>query len=278
MKNILSSLFALAAALAFSAPAVAASQLILGVFPYLSPARLIELHLPLRGAVAAALSRPVEMVTAPDFPSFVERTRNGAYDVILTAPHMGRLAETRDGYVPIVMSGYRVSGVFLVPKGSAIGSLADLRGKTLMAPEPYTIVYQMAAAELGKQGLEPGKTLRVLHSHTHNNALGAPLRGEADASVVGSLVWKSTYADTRLGLRPIGATAEMPGLVVLARKMRLSPSDMESLRRALLAFHATAEGARYLAATGLKRFLEVDATAMASLDPYMGVFQRERHD
>ena len=68
------------------------TPLTLGVFPYVSPVQLAAFHAPLKDYLTKSLGRPVTLVTAPDFNSFVDRTRDGQYDIIFTAPHLGRLA------------------------------------------------------------------------------------------------------------------------------------------------------------------------------------------
>ncbi len=90
-------------------PSALASEntpLTLGVFPYVTPAQLASFHTPLKDYLAKSLQRPVSLVTAPDFDSFVDRTRKGQYDIIITAPHLGRLAETRDSYKRLAQTGH----------------------------------------------------------------------------------------------------------------------------------------------------------------------------
>lgn len=129
-----------------SFPAFAAEKppLVLGLFPYVTPVQLAQFHTPLKDYLARKLDRPVTLVTAPDFMSFVERTREGQYDPIITAPHLGRLAETCDGYQRLAQTGHTVQGIFLAPADSGIHRIEDLRGKRVMIAQKVSIIYQLA--------------------------------------------------------------------------------------------------------------------------------------
>jgi phosphonate transport system substrate-binding protein len=131
------------------------TPLTFGVFPYVSRGQLMELHTPLKRYLEKQLQQPADMITAPDFVEFMARTQQGEYDLVLTALHLGRLAETRGGYLRVAKTGYQVHGIFLARKDSGIRSLADLKGKTIMLAQPISIIYQMGVQELIRNGLVP---------------------------------------------------------------------------------------------------------------------------
>jgi phosphonate transport system substrate-binding protein len=245
-------------------------ELVFGVFPYLSPAQLVEFHSPLRQMLAETLHRPVTLVTAPDFETFIERTRDGTYDIILTAPHMGRLAERRDGYRRLAQSENRVQGAFIARADSGIARLQDLRGKRLMIVQRIAVVNQLAFDTLRRHGLEEGRDLTIVETRTHNNALTAPLRGEADAALVSAVVWDKLGPEHHGRLRQFATTPAITGLLVLAGS-RVGAREHEVLQRALLGLERTPAGAAYFERSGLKGFRSVDDATMASFDPYTRV-------
>ncbi len=246
----------------------------LGVFPYVSRGQLVEYHTPLKLYLEKQLQRPVDLVTAPDFAEFMARTQKGEYDLVLTAPHLGRLAETRDGYIRIVKTGHEVQGIFLVRKDSAIRSLADLKGKTIMMAQPISIIYQMGVEELRKNNLEPGKDITLIGSRTHNNALYAPARKESDASVTGQLLWANAEPDIRAQLVEIGRTHTVPGFMLMAHK-RLPAAQIKRLQASLLNLHKTNEGKDYFDITDFKYFEKIDNKTMKRLDPYTRVLTEQ---
>jgi len=244
------------------------SELILGVFPYVSPAQLIAFHTPLKDHLAKSLQRPVTLVTAPDFDSFVERTHQGKYDIILTAPHLGRLAEIRDGYKRLAMTGHSVQAIFLTRKDSPIQKIEDLKGKSVMIAQRTSIIYQMAEELLREKGLVPGETVTIIETRTHNNAMHAPLRGEADASVTGTLLWRVLGDEQKDQMRVIGTTDEAPGFLMMANQ-RLPSQDVENIKNILLDYHGATGSESYFSTTGYKSFQKIDDTVMKKLDPYI---------
>lgn len=247
------------------------SALTLGVFPYVSPVQLAAFHAPLKDYLAKSLQRPVTLVTAPDFDSFVERTRLGQYDIIFTAPHLGRLAEIRDGYKPLVQTSHTVQGFFLARKDSDIHTIKDLRGKTVMIAQKVSIVYQMAEHTLRENGLVPGESVTIVDTRTHNNAMQAPLRGEADASVTGKLLWYVLDDAQKDQLRVIGTTQEAPGFLVMAHR-RLTARETKEIRKLLLDFNLKPDSKSYFTTNGFDKFQPVDDRAMKGLDPYIQIF------
>lgn len=245
-----------------------------GVFPYLSRGQLIEFHAPLKNYLETQLQRPVDLVTAPDFVEFTKRTQKGDFDLILTAPHMGRLAETRDGFQRVAMTTHEIQGIFLARKEAGIRTIADLKGKTLVMAQPVSIIYQMAAAHLRESGLTPGKDLTVIDTRTHNNALAAPIRREADASLTTKALWERADPETRAQLQVIGVTHVLPGHMVMAHP-RVSAALVKRIQRLLLDFKHTEEGKAYFATTGQKEFVKIDDKVLKQLDPYTAVLMEQ---
>jgi len=246
-------------------------SLTLGVFPYVTPVQLAAFHAPLKDYLAKNLGRPVTLVTAPDFNSFVDRTRDGQYDILFTAPHLGRLAEIRDGYKGMAQTSHTVQGFFLVPRNSDIHTIKDLKGKTVMIAQKVSIVYQMAEHTLRENGLVPGESVTIVETRTHNNAIHAPLRGEADASVTGKLLWHVLDDAQKAQLQVIGTTEEAPGFLVMAHP-RLARQDIEKIQKLLLDFHRVPGSESYFTTNGYDRFQAVDDRAMKRLDPYTRIF------
>ena len=242
-------------------------ELTLGVFPYVSAVQLAAFHTPLKDYLVKSLQRPVSLITAPDFDKFVERTSQDQYDIIITAPHLGRYAETHDGYKRLAQTGHFVQGIFLARKDSDIQKIEDLRGKSVMIAQPISIIYQMAVHLLRQKGLVPGESVTIIETRTHNNAMYAPLRNEADTSVTGTLLWQVLGEEQKDQMRVIGTTEEAPGFMVMANK-RLSTKDINKIKDLLLNFHKVAGSEPYFEKTGYKQFVKIDDKVMKSLDPY----------
>jgi phosphonate transport system substrate-binding protein len=245
--------------------------LVFGVYPYLSPNQIIEQFTPLNDHLANALGRAVELRSAPNFAEFIERTRAGEYDIIFTAPHMGRLAEKRDGYRPLAQTGYPIVIVALTKNDSPITSLEDLRHRTLAVGAKMSMTYQIMNRSLGKSGLELGKNVNFIDTAGFSNVIEAILRGEADAGATGTLLWESASAEQRSQLREFYRSQAVPGFLLLAHP-RNSKATLKKLQTALNNFAATSAGQAYFAKTRQIDFRPLDAATMKRIDPYTAIF------
>lgn len=247
----------------------------LGIFPYVTPVQLAKFHNPLRDYLEQTMGRPVVLVTAPSFPEFIARTQQGVYDFALTAPHLARLAQVRDGYEPLVKTGHLIRGVYLVPKDSPIQTLSDIRGHSLMMVGQAAIIGQMVVRQLAELGLRDGENIEIRTTRTHNNAMYASLRGESDVSVTGILLYEKINLQDRARVRVIDYTPGVPGFIFLAKQTIPAP-ERARIKAALVSFADTVEGKQYLGPTGFKALLPIDDAEMQSLQPFIQRFLDKR--
>ena len=245
-----------------------------GIFPYVSPGQLVKFHNPLRAYMEETLGVSVSLVTAPSFKDFVARTKQGKYDIIMTAPHLGKLAEVQ-GYKRIAHSMHEVQGIYLVRKDSDIKQLTDLKGKVITLIGRAAIITQMVEHQLKSLGMEEGKDYTFRVTRTHNNAMYAPLRNESDASVTGTLLFNKIGVEDRKNVRVIGKTPVAPGFLVMAGK-RITEEQRHKLTEALLNFINTENGKTYLKNTGLVRFERITDQEMQDLEPYIQIFLKPK--
>jgi phosphonate transport system substrate-binding protein len=246
-------------------------ELVLGVFPYLSPNQIVEYFTPLKDHLAKSLGRQVEVRSAPNFAQFVERTRAGEYDVIFTGPHMGRLAEKRDSYRPLAQTGVPIITVALVKKDSPLKSLGNLQNGTVAVGSKLAMAYQNINLELRKSGLELGKNVKFLDTATFSNVVEAVIHGEADVGAVGSALWDSASAEQHAKLQEIYRSKPLPGFLLLGHT-RNGKATLDKIQASLYDFSATPTGKAYFAKSGHIDFRPVDAATMKSMDPFTAVF------
>jgi phosphonate transport system substrate-binding protein len=246
-------------------------ELVFGVYPYLSPNQIVEQFSPLGDHLAKALGRPVVLRSAPNFAQFIDRTRTGEYDIIFTAPHMGRLAEKRDGYRPLAQSGNPIVVIALVKKDSPIKTLDDLRGRGLAIGAKMSMTYQIMNQALGKSGLELGKNVYFIDTASFSNVIEAILRNDADAGATATALWDNTPAEQRAQFRELYRAPPVPGFFVLAHP-RNGEAMLNNLQKALTDFAKTSIGKTYFDKTGQIDFRPIDAATMKRLDPFTAVF------
>lgn len=251
----------------------------LGVFPYLSPSQLVEQLEPLRAYLEHTLERPVVLTSAPDFMSFVERTRRGEYDIAIAGAHMARLAQKRDGWRLLAMSGQQTVPVILTRRDSGITRLTDLRGKRLAVGSRHSITYLLAEQALARHGVRP-QQLTVLETATFSNVLQSILLGEAEAGVTPTLLWDNwVYANAaqrgQLSELYRAPPPNPPSFVVMVPPTA-SAEFAERLRRALLKIGDTPAGRDFLRQSQFHSLLPPDEKALARADPLIHVLIQDK--
>jgi phosphonate transport system substrate-binding protein len=277
MRTWLSGCAALAAAclLVCSATARAAENLVFGVYPHLSASQIASHHFLLRDLIARTLGRPVSMVSAPDLQSFAERTRKGEFDIVLTAPHLGRLAEQRDGWQRVAQSGYRTEIVVLARSDGELRQLADLRGRTLAVAASDSLDYQIVAAALVQQDLALEHDVTAVAAPTFSAVMYALTRGTAEAGATSKRLWDMASGSQRAFSKEIYLAPPAPGFFVMAHP-RLGKPAIQSLHQALVQFHETREGKAYFRKTELIDFRPIDDATMRGLDAHTAVLTQSR--
>jgi phosphonate transport system substrate-binding protein len=255
--------------------AAAADEVVFGVYPYLSPTQVVDHYAPLRDYLAKTLARPVTMVSAPDFPSFIERTRKGDYDIVFTAPHMGRLAEKRDGWRRVAQTGYQMEIVTLTRVDAPIRQLEDLRGKSIAIGARDSMTYQVVNEALGHKGLALEREVKVLETASFSNVMHALTRGEADAGATSKRLWGMAPEAQRAAVREIFLSQPTPGFLVMAHP-RLGEAGIASLQKALGQFKDTPEGEGFFRKTQQIDFRPIDEALMRRIDPYTAVLSQPR--
>lgn len=252
----------------------------MGVFPYLSPSQLIEQQEPLRRFIEATLGRPVVLSSAPDFPSFVKRTQQGEYDLVVTAPHMARLAQKRDGWQVVAMSGQQTATTIVVRKESPLARLEDLRGKRLAVGSRHSVTYLLAEEALGKKRLKLGRDVLVQETASFSNVLQSVLVGEVEAGATPTLLWDNwvlANEEQRTQLREIyRAPPPNPHSFFVMMPPATPAATVVKLREALLAWNDTPEGRDFLHKSQFLSFVAPTEKAMARSDPFVHVLIEDK--
>ena len=239
----------------------------LGIFPYLSAAQLIELHKPLADYLSRRLDRPVSIASASTFPDFLQRSRNGQYDLVLTAPHMGALHILRDGFQPLAVAENRLYAVIASNRNSSWQRLDQVRDAHLLLPPPKAIVSLLALDRLKAAGIDLD-SLAIRHTRSHDNALQSVLKGRSDIAAFSSATWQRYLDQGGDELRVLATSASMPGNFLVANP-ELDPALVGQLRQALWQFGQSAEGERYFMRTRQQGFRPVLPNDLQRLRPYL---------
>ena len=244
-----------------------ASPLVFGVFPNLTAKQIVEMYRPVADALEKHLHRPVAIYSARDFKTFVSRTRQGEYDILLTAPHLAWLARQDAGYQPLLKYTQPVRGLLVVKSTSPFHETAALRGRTIATADPIAVVVLAMQAELAAHGLKRNIDYQTMDSGTHINALMQVINGRADAAILGLHPYNLLSADLRQQLRVLAETPPLSSLMYLTHP-RLRDAEAQAIRHALLDFAASPEGQAFMQHGGYGGFTQVDGSELRAFHPY----------
>lgn len=249
-------------------PAFSADKpLVFGVFPNLTAKQIVEIYRPLANALEVHLQRRVVIYSARDFKTFVERTRQGEYDILLTAPHLAWLARQDVGYRPLLKYVQPVRGLLVVKSGSPFDELDALRGHTIATADPIAVAVLAIHAELAAHGLRRNIDYRTVDSGTHLNAVMQVINGRADGAMLGKHAYMLLPPELRQQLRVLAETPPLSSLMYLTHP-RLRDAEAQAVHKALLGFAATSEGQAFMQRGGYGGFLAVDGSELRAFRPY----------
>lgn len=244
-----------------------ASPLVFGVFPNLTAKQTVEIYRPLASTLEKHLQRPVAIYSARDFKTFVARTRQGEYDILLTAPHLAWLARQDAGYRPLLKYTQPVRGLLVVNVASPFREIAALRGRTIATADPLAISVLAMQAQLSTHGLKRNTDYLTASSGTHINAMMQVINGRADAAMLGRHPYNLQSPELRQQLRILAETPSLSSLMYLTHP-RLRDAEAQAIRRALLDFAATPDGLAFMRRGGYGGFTHVDGSELRAFRPY----------
>jgi phosphonate transport system substrate-binding protein len=254
------------------ARAQAAVPLEMGLLPNISARMLLNQYQPMRDFLARVLQRPVLLSTAPDWATFHSRVAAVAYDLIVTAPHLARLAQLDHGWSPLLQWLPDIKGLLVFAAARPVAAIAELRGRAVVLSNPLSLVAMRGMCWLSDNGLQRDQDFSVIRLPTDDSVGNVLLRGDAAAAMLSAGEFRAIPTDVRSQLRVFTEFAEVPGFLLVACP-RVIPEQARLIKSQLLAFvqAPSADGAAFLAATGFSGVREVQPAVLESMDIYMKV-------
>ncbi len=241
--------------------------LVLGVFPHLTAKQIVEAYRPVADILEKQLNRDVVIYSARDFKTFVERTRQGEYDILLTAPHLAWLARQDAGYRPLLKYAQPVYGLLVVRADSPFADVEALRGRTIATPDPIAVVVLALHAELAGKGLRQGVDYRTVSSGSHLNSAMQVINRRTDAAIMGLHPYNLMPPELRQQVRIVAQTPPLSSLMYLAHP-RLRDAEARAVRKALLHFATLPEGRAFMREGSYSGLVDVDGSELQSFHPY----------
>lgn len=199
--NILKLRFSLSLVLAMFCGSMLALQvhaqgvLRVSAIPDESPTELQRKFLPLGEYLSKETGMKVEFIPVTDYAAVVEALATNKVDMAWLGgfTYIQAKIRTNGGVKPIIqrLEDEKFTSKFIIPEGSAVKTLADLKGKTFVFGSPSsTSGHLMPRFYLMKAGINPDKDFKnIAFSGAHDATIAFVAGGKADAGALNASVW-----------------------------------------------------------------------------------------
>lgn len=256
--------------LAGRAPAAGeVSPLRLGIMPFNSAMALLKTHQPLREHLGRSLQRPVDVFTSADYVTFLNDSRDGQYDLLITGPHFA-VINVDNGYVPLYRYRATLQPILVVHRHSGITGVAGLKGKRIGLSSRLSMSSIGGTRWLEEHGLKMGRDFRISERATHGAAIAAVSVGDLDAAITTFTPLNQVPEDVRNTLAVLPTDIRVPHLMTLAHR-RLGAPAIGRIRLALRAFETSPAGQSFFKETGYLGYDEITPDDLKVLQPYVAL-------
>ena len=264
------------AALMAAAPGIRAQgnpSVTLGIVPYLPAQRLVALYAALAPVVQSVLERRVDISSARDYATHVQRMRAGAYDVVADSLFLARLAQRELGHVPLVRTQVPLEPLLVVARDGAVQDVAQLRGRMVAVTDRLAALTVLGTRGLRDVGLVVDRDYGLTFSGSHANSLHRVLVGDAAAAIVSATAL--IQVDPLLAQRVRVLMPPPKGLsAVVYHAAPRWRARAPALTQALLAFAQTEEGQGFIRTLGHGGLVPATDDDLRTLDPYVVEYYR----
>jgi phosphonate transport system substrate-binding protein len=235
----------------------------LGIAPHTSARVILEMYQPLRQHLERNLGVTVEVQTAPDFTEFGRRALNQEYDLAVTTGHQARLYQTDAGYLPLLTYQADFKAVGRVARDSKYRKPADLRGTTILALSPSSLVSLWGVRWLKTNNVGDITTHYVSAADSVSRQV---LAGDAALAFTSLANYQKLPADQRDALRILVESEPLVGRVYMLNKRQ--NGARARIEAALWSFAGSDEGRKYFEQNRLDGYRKLRPKELEAMEPY----------
>lgn len=227
-----------------SLPAYSQEKLILGIHPYLPSTELIDRFTPLANYLSIKIEKSVVIDISKDYKDHIDKVGKDKLDIAFMGPVSYVKMVQRYGKKPIlcrleVDGKPTFRGAIVVPKGSKIKSLTDLKGKRVAFVEPEsTMGYIVPLYMLLNAGVKLRDLSDYKFLYNHHNVALSVLAGDFDAGAIKEDVF---YEYEKRGLVALSWSPSISEHLFVAR-MGIPKETINRLRDVLVQLKDDKEG------------------------------------
>ncbi len=242
-------------------------KITLGFFPIISTVALYKRFGPLAKYLSDELGKPVQLKTAKNFPTFVKRTSQRAYDIVITAPHFAVKANDSKQYQITSTLLSKVQQLVVVHKDSPINSIEELAGVEVATPPVKALMTKMGKDMFNKAGMIGERSPIYTAFTSHNAANKSVTDGRIKAAIASSNIVNKAMKKGA-PLKVIGKGLQFPNMATLIAS-DIDKETTMSVVDALIKMKNSEKGRATLKKIGFPGYRKVDASDYEVVRPYL---------
>jgi len=268
--------------LAFATAAAAQTDLVFavteGVTYRATPKEIRDKFTPLGEVLAKAVGRRLRIVIVPAYDDLRAGLAKQEFDIAYVHPAHVSMAEIKAGrYTALAWTtGYtEYTASVLVPKDSGAKALGDLKGRTLVTPDPDSITAAMVRAVFRTENIASStghdpipSAIRVITTQYQDAVPFYMENGFSQAGVTAASAVVKAWTDK--GGKVIYRSRPVPIKQIIG-STKLPPDDQQKLRAALLTLRDSKPGRDALEAVGYKGFVAPNAEFESATIAWLGL-------
>jgi len=244
----------------------------IGVLPNVSARTIATNYQPMAEYLQNGLKKKIDITSGANFADFHQRAMNREFDIMITAPNLGRVAQVDGSWAPLVIFQPGVPGL-LVGLNGRDNTLGQLKGKKLALANPQSLVVLAGLDWLKQQGLQAGVDYEVLRI-ANDDSLGVALRSnEAPFAMMSMGEFNSKHPDLKSSLTIVTKFVDLPGFLLMASP-RLSDTDRKAIQQLMDQFADSEQGKRFLALNSFKGIGKPTQEQFLFLDQYVDMTRK----
>jgi phosphonate transport system substrate-binding protein len=245
--------------LAFAAPSSRAADFVMsvteGITYYQTNKEITAKFAPLAELISKAIKRPVRLVVVSPYNELREGLEKQEFDLSFVHPAQVALGAIKSGKYKSVAwtTGFTDYSVMLLAnKEAPYTKLEDLRGRTIVSPDPDSITAWMLRAMLRDQKLKPESDLKIITTRYQE---AVPFYVQYGFAQVGATAAKSVAKDwTEKGGKVVLSSRPVPIKQWIVSN-KVSADEVEKIRAVLLGAAQNDPGKQALSALGYRGFV-----------------------
>ncbi len=219
--------------------------LLFGVFPFLPPAQLEDLYVPVAIDLSDTIDQPVQFRTRPSFSDFDNELAGETYDLVFIQPFSYARFSGDAGYITIARRGNPMRAVIVTTEDSPVKVIDDLQNGVLAAPPSSAAVSLLGIEMLLENNLQPGADPDMDYQNSHFACLRRVLIGKADACVTAGRPLSLFQEKSGIRFRTVAESRNIPASTFAVHR-RIDPRLRDKIARRITGWHNHPEGRKIL--------------------------------